>query len=164
MSKQFMPCLAAFIVIVYCLPAYGQVELPEGRGKTAVQAYCLPCHDIGAIARSGHSETGWRNTLSMMSNLGSRLPKEEIEEVAKYLAANYPERSGPKAVLIPGEVNVSITEWPCLLPAPGPMILWRLPTARSGIPVNLPTSSGGSTPKPERSRSILLRPVPDRTG
>ena len=117
MSKQFMPCLAAFIVAVYCLPAYGQVELPEGRGKTAVQIFCLPCHDIRAITRSGNSETGWRNTLSMMNNLGSRLPGEEIEEVAKYLAANYPERSGPKAVLIPGEVNVSITEWP--VPTPG---------------------------------------------
>ena len=67
MSKRFMPCLAAFIVIVYCLSAYGQVLLPEGRGKTAVQAYCLPCTDIEAVVRSGHSETDWRNVQGISS-------------------------------------------------------------------------------------------------
>lgn len=111
MSKRFTPCLSAFLVVVCSLPAYGQVALPEGRGKTAIQTYCVQCHDAGTVIRSAHSETDWRNNLYMMINLGCKLPKEEIEEVVKYLAANFPEKSEPRAVLVPGNANVSIQEW-----------------------------------------------------
>src|SRR5438477_13182703 len=53
----------------------------------------------------------------MMINVGSALPNDQVDELAKYLAKNFPEKPKPKAVVLPGSVKVSIKEW--VVPTPG---------------------------------------------
>jgi virginiamycin B lyase len=95
----------------------GQDALPEGNGKQAIQAYCVQCHDLSSVTRTGYDERGWRNNLDMMINVGSTLPRDQIAEVTQYLAKNFPERPRPAAVLIPGSAKVTIKEW--IVPTPG---------------------------------------------
>src|ERR1044071_7625759 len=97
--------------------ARAQDALPEGAGKKAVQTYCVQCHDLGTVTRSGYDAAGWRNNLHMMINVGSSLPQSEVEPLAQYLSKNYPARARPAAKVIPGNAKVSITEWP--VPTPG---------------------------------------------
>src|SRR5262250_201852 len=106
-------------VFVYSTPlsAWSQSELPEGSGKRAIQSYCVQCHDLSTVTRAGYSEQGWRNNLDMMINVGATLPKDQVTEVAQYLAKNFPERPMPPAVVIPGNAQVTIKEW--IVPTPG---------------------------------------------
>ena len=97
--------------------ARAQDALPDGNGKKAVQAYCVQCHDLNTVTRSGYGADGWRNNLNMMINVGSTLPQNEVEPLVQYLSKNFPERQRPPAVVVPGSAKVSITEW--VVPTPG---------------------------------------------
>src|SRR5678815_3133588 len=97
--------------------ARAQDALPEGTGKKAVQSYCVQCHDLSTVTRSGYNAEGWRNNLHMMINVGSSLPQGEVEPLVDYLAKNFPARSRPGAKLIPGNVKITISEWQ--VPTPG---------------------------------------------
>jgi virginiamycin B lyase len=98
-------------------PVRGQDALPEGDGKTAVQRYCVQCHELSTVTRSGYNAAGWRNNLNMMINVGSGLRQSEVEPLVQYLAKNFPERPKPAAVVVPGSAKVVIKEW--LVPTPG---------------------------------------------
>ncbi len=116
MSHKFiLPALA--LMLLSSLPAPAQDTLPDGPGKKAVESYCVQCHDLGTVTRGGYDQTGWRNNVHMMVNVGSGLPPGEIEMLVGYLAKNFPERPKPKAVLIPGSAKVAIREW--VVPTPG---------------------------------------------
>jgi len=97
--------------------ARAQDALPEGSGKKAVQSYCVQCHDLSTVTRSGYNAEGWRNNLYMMINVGSTLPQGEVEPLVDYLSKNFPARSRPAAKLIPGNVKITISEWQ--VPTPG---------------------------------------------
>ncbi|HTN72263.1 MAG TPA: cytochrome C [Methylomirabilota bacterium] len=116
LKKSLLPLMAAAF---FCstLPAWGQDALPEGNGKQAIQTYCVQCHDLSPVTRSGYDEKGWRNNLDMMINVGSSLPRDQIAEVTQYLTKNFPERPRPAAVVIPGSAKVIIKEW--IVPTPG---------------------------------------------
>ena len=85
-----------------------QVQLPEGPGQELVQSACTECHRLNLIANStGYNAQGWENLFSSMVVL----PGDRAEAAAKYLAANFPVRTAPEAVFIPGPVEVTIREW-----------------------------------------------------
>lgn len=88
--------------------------LPEGNGKEVVQTTCSKCHGINLITNSwGYTREGWENVYSSMV----ALPADQRPVVSEYLAANFPEKPRPGAVLIPGTAAVSIKEW--LVPSLG---------------------------------------------
>jgi virginiamycin B lyase len=115
-KKSFLPLMVA-VSLCFVVPARSQTELPEGNGKKAVQTYCVQCHGLNTVTRAGYSQEGWRNNIQMMTNVGATLPKDEIDVVTQYLSKNFPERSRPAAVVIPGSAKVSIKEW--VVPTPG---------------------------------------------
>lgn len=116
-EKSFLRITALAVFLCSASLARSQSDLPEGAGKQAIQTYCVQCHDLGTVTRSGYNETDWRNNLNMMINVGAALPKDQIDELTKYLATNFPEKPKPKAVLIPGSAKVTIKEW--VVPTPG---------------------------------------------
>ena len=83
--------------------------LPEGGGKTLVEARCASCHGIGSITRSGGFDTPeeWRDVSASMMHL----PDDEAEAIANYLAENFPARDERRPTLVDGPVEVEITEW-----------------------------------------------------
>src|SRR5215813_4759043 len=116
MSDTSPVSLMVAVLLCVALPAWSQSDLPEGNGKQAVQTYCVQCHDLGSVTRAGYDEKGWRNNLEMMINVGATLPKGQLNEVTQYLAKNFPERPRPAAVIVPGNMKITIKEW--IVPTP----------------------------------------------
>ena len=84
------------------------VQLPDGPGKELVQTTCAKCHGLNLITNSwGNTRQGWHDLFGSMV----ALPKEQADTIANYLAANFPVKPAPEAVVIPGPVKVSIKEW-----------------------------------------------------
>lgn len=71
MVEELLLPLTVVILLCTVLPARSQGELPKGDGKKAVQMYCVRCHDLGLVTRSGYSEQGWRNAIQMVINVGA---------------------------------------------------------------------------------------------
>src|SRR5439155_25042609 len=77
----------------------------------------VPGHSLNQVVNAGHSREEWGTVVNMMVNDGAGLPEGEMETVVESLAANFPERPAPPAVVVPGASAVSIKEW--VVPTPG---------------------------------------------
>jgi len=88
-------------------PRGRQVQMPEGDGKAMVEATCSRCHGLGLIANAGYTEQDWRELFSSMVSL----PSDQSATIAAYLAKNFPDKPKPRAVLVPGDLKISIREW-----------------------------------------------------
>ena len=90
MIKRLGLLTLAVSLLLPCGLARAQDALPEGSGKKAVQSYCVQCHDLNTVTRTGYNAEGWRNNLHMMINVGSSLPQGELEPLVDYLSKNFP--------------------------------------------------------------------------
>ena len=105
----------------------GQVQLPEGAGRELVQASCASCHGLNQITSSaGYDKNGWSSLVATMVTV----PKDQVDVLAGYLAANYPEKPERRPTLVPGNATIKITEW--LVPTLG---------QRSRDPIEAPDGS-----------------------
>src|SRR5215471_500479 len=108
----------------------GQVAMPDGLGKDEVQAQCTKCHALGLITNAGgNSRQEWIDLFSTMV----KLPTDQRDVVADYLAKNFPPQPRPQPVIVQGPLSVSFKEWnvPTLgsrphdpEPGPGGTIWW----------------------------------------
>jgi virginiamycin B lyase len=86
-------------------------DYPEGPAKSIIVERCGICHTLRNV-RSGDNDTqGWRETLYQMQNMGAALDDDEIDLLTAYLTINSPPSHRPDAVTMPGEVQISYTEW-----------------------------------------------------
>src|SRR5438093_5310336 len=116
MTKHVMRSIlsAALLLSIVPSPIRGQgrggppVTLPEGAGKDLVQMNCTRCHGLNMITNDGYTRAEWITVFNTMVDL----PKDQSDAVADYLAANFPEKPKPAAVVVPGSVKVSFKEWP----------------------------------------------------
>ena len=109
-------CLYLALTIGVGAQGRGQqaVQLPDGNGKELVQAACSTCHGLNLITSSwGNTQAGWGELLSSMV----ALPKDRADVITAYLAAHFPTKPAPEAVLIAGPATVSFKEW--LVPSLG---------------------------------------------
>jgi virginiamycin B lyase len=84
------------------------IQIPDGPGKETVQTTCTGCHALNLIVNSGgYTRQGWQDLFGTMVTL----PNDQRTVVADYLAKNFPEQPRPPAVVIPGDVTVTIKEW-----------------------------------------------------
>ena len=100
------------ILLLAALPSAaqnGNIELPEGKGKHLVEFACTQCHGLNRITRSPgyNSAQQWREVIGSMVKLAD----VQADTVAEYLAANFPEKSGRRPTLMPGEHVIEIEEW-----------------------------------------------------
>lgn len=107
MRRSSLLVLAVAALLCSVVPARSQSSLPEGNGKEIVQNVCAQCHGLNLVTNAGYTREGWQNLFSTMV----ALPKDQAAAVADYLARSFPEKPKPPAVLIPGNVSVSIREW-----------------------------------------------------
>ena len=70
--------------------------LPNAPEKALVLQYCMVCHDLDWIARSGGTKEGWERRLVRMIRAGATIPRDQISAVAAYLAKALPERPRPQ--------------------------------------------------------------------
>jgi virginiamycin B lyase len=84
------------------------VQLPDGAGKDLVSASCTSCHGLNLITNSwGNTRQGWQSLFSSMVSL----PAKDADAIAGYLAAHFPVKPAPEAVVIAGPARVSFKEW-----------------------------------------------------
>jgi virginiamycin B lyase len=107
----------AAALLCLAIPAWSQNVLPEGAGKQTVSTACITCHSLSTVTSAGHSLQGWQTVVHMMINDGAHVPPDQFAVVTEYLAKNFPEKSQPDAVVVPGSIVVSIREWQ--VPTPG---------------------------------------------
>ncbi|MBL84100.1 MAG: cytochrome C [Marinobacter sp.] len=86
-----------------------QSSLPEGAGKALVEKACTACHGVSTIKRSAgySSPEEWRRVFSTMIDLQD----EQATRIANYLAQHFPEDPSRRPTLVPGNVDIEITEW-----------------------------------------------------
>jgi virginiamycin B lyase len=89
--------------------------LPAGPGKALIETVCTACHSTSTISRTAgySSPEEWRRVFSTMVNLGD----EQATTIANYLAEHFPEDPARRPTLVPGRVEIEITEW--TTPTPG---------------------------------------------
>ena len=100
----------AAALLCLTISAWSQNALPEGAGKQTVSTACITCHSLSTVTNAGHSLQGWQTVVHMMINDGAHVPPDQFAVVTEYLAKNFPEKSQPDAVVVPGSIVVSIRE------------------------------------------------------
>src|SRR5688572_23134790 len=83
-------------------------QLPDDDGKAVVQNRCSACHGLNMINNmAGSTKEQWHALFSTMV----KLPENQADVVASYLATSFPTQIKPSPVLVPGPVTISIKEW-----------------------------------------------------
>ena len=83
-------------------------QLPEGPGRDQVQGTCAACHNLNLITGSfGYTKEGWQNRIATMI----ALQPEPLNAISTYLAAHFPPKPAPSAILMAGPAVVNIREW-----------------------------------------------------
>jgi virginiamycin B lyase len=108
----------------------GPAALPDGPGKDQVQTTCTKCHAVSLIqGAGGNSRQEWVDLFGTMV----KLPNDQRDTIADYLAKTFPPQPRPAPVVVPGPMSVSFKEWnvPTLgsrphdpEPGPGGTIWW----------------------------------------
>jgi putative heme-binding domain-containing protein len=77
--------------------AFGQA-LPDGKGKAEFVRICTACHGTDRITNLRKTPDEWRKTVDDMVDRGAEGSKEDLDNVALYLATNFePDKSGSTA-------------------------------------------------------------------
>jgi virginiamycin B lyase len=93
--------------------------------------------------------------VHMMQNMDVPVPPDQWPTVTEYLIKAFPEKPKPAAVLIPGPVDASISEWPVPTPGSRPHDPFARQTAPSGTRGKLRTCWDGSMRRQENSKNTL---------
>ncbi len=84
------------------------VQLPDGEAKAMVEGICVACHRLDFVPNYvGNTHEGWEALISTMIVL----PDAQNDAIIDYLATNFPTKPGTDPVIIPGPVDVTISEW-----------------------------------------------------
>jgi hypothetical protein len=73
--------------------------LPNAPEKLLVMAYCMKCHSLAWIERSGGTQAGWTERIRRMNRAGAMIPPDNVPAMAAYLAKALPERLRPVPAL-----------------------------------------------------------------
>jgi mono/diheme cytochrome c family protein len=89
-------------------PAAADFELPDGPGRELVYARCRTCHDLQYVVDSaGIPQSAWAAVVEDMGRYGLRVPNDERDRIAKYLAAYLgPNAPKPKPAAAPATAAV----------------------------------------------------------
>ena len=98
--------ILASILLNFGAEAQQTGPFPAGAGRDIIAVACTQCHRAGPIIQLRMGEAGWRRQVYNMVLRGAQVGPDEIDDVVKYLAANF----GP-GVPIPG-----VAPTPVILP------------------------------------------------
>jgi competence ComEA-like helix-hairpin-helix protein len=87
--KSQLPFALLFAVLALSCPAAADSDLPEGKGKEAVQNNCTDCHSTERIKAQRLDEEGWDGILREMMETGASVNPDDIRVIVEYLAKNF---------------------------------------------------------------------------
>jgi competence protein ComEA len=77
------------------VPMLQAQDLPEGKGKDAVEQVCGACHGTDLVSARRATKQGWSYIVDDMVSRGASATNEQIQSINEYLAKNF------------GQVNVN---------------------------------------------------------
>jgi len=102
-------CAAA--AVNFAAVAQDLADYPDAPAKTIILERCGICHTLRNVRSGDYDRQGWHETLLQMRNIGAALSDGDIELLTDYLALNSPANPRPEAVILPGDVEISVREW-----------------------------------------------------
>ena len=64
-------------------------DLPEGKGKDAVENTCIDCHSLERIKAQHRDEEGWNSIVREMIENGASINPDDIKIIVEYLAKSF---------------------------------------------------------------------------
>src|SRR5258705_13601211 len=93
MKSQFA-CLLSLSLLISSFAAGQDSELPEGKGRDAVENTCLDCHSVQRIKAQHLDEDGWSSTVRQMIENGAAINSDDVKVIVDYLTKNFgPEKA-----------------------------------------------------------------------
>jgi competence ComEA-like helix-hairpin-helix protein len=83
------------VMFAFTLSA-AEPELPEGKGKDAVETTCTECHTTERIQAQHLDEEGWNGIMREMMENGASINSDDVKVIVEYLAKNFGPRSDKK--------------------------------------------------------------------
>ena len=77
------------MVLVLAAPATA-ADLPAGAGREALIRACIGCHKAEEFAAYRHTRDEYRSIVYRMSDRRAPASAKELDEIADYLATNFP--------------------------------------------------------------------------
>jgi len=113
MNFCFPHAIALAGLILLSTSARGQEldDYPEHPAKDMILERCGICHSLRNVRSGDYDAAGWREILHQMRNIGAAVNDEDLDLLADYLTINSPQSPRPEAVILPGAVDIRITEW-----------------------------------------------------
>lgn len=99
--KDFMQSVAAVSLLALCAAGSvaaqeSNIRLKDGPGKDKAMQ-CVACHSLDYIQMNSPflDKAGWTTSINKMINVfGAPILKEDVDEIASYLAQNYGKAAG----------------------------------------------------------------------
>ena len=70
--------------------------LPEGPGKTLVEAVCTACHSLERVVAKRATKAEWQDKVLEMLQEDPDITQQERDQIVEYLAKNFPPKTAPK--------------------------------------------------------------------
>lgn len=64
-------------------------DLPEGKGKDAVESTCTDCHSLQRVKTQHLDEEGWTSIVREMIENGASINPDDVKVIVSYLAKNF---------------------------------------------------------------------------
>jgi hypothetical protein len=80
---------AVFCALSLSRAAYGQENLPDGKGKAEYIHNCTACHRSEMVTRVKKTPEEWRKSVDEMASRGTDGSKEDLDNVYLYLVTNF---------------------------------------------------------------------------
>jgi competence protein ComEA len=78
---------SVFFLLAAALTVSGQ--LPDGKGKEAVQKICASCHELEAVTSTLRTRIGWQRNVDDMISRGAEGSGSDMEAVVAYLTTYF---------------------------------------------------------------------------
>lgn len=80
---------ALLLALVLSLPAAADSDLPDGKGKDAIENTCTECHSLERVKAQRLDEDGWNAIMREMMESGASINPGDIKVIVDYLAKNF---------------------------------------------------------------------------
>ena len=70
--------------------------LPEGPGKTLVEAVCTACHSLERVVAKRATKVEWQDKVLEMLQEDPDITQQERDQIVEYLAKNFPPKAAQK--------------------------------------------------------------------
>jgi competence ComEA-like helix-hairpin-helix protein len=80
------------LLVVLCVASFSasaDSDLPEGKGKEAVENNCTDCHSVERIKAQRLDEEGWNGIMREMMETGASINSDDIQVIVEYLTKNF---------------------------------------------------------------------------